>query len=78
MVPLLHSTIKLQDWRSEMDLARKFGIGIVMIIPAFVGSGALWHIFHSFIPVVVWFIIVAFVARGIVTGRLSSMFRGRT
>ncbi len=61
-----------------MDLARKFGIGIVMIIPAFVGSGALWHIFHSFIPVIVWVIIVAFVAGGIITSRLSSRLRART
>ena len=61
-----------------MDLARKFGIGIVMIVPAFVGSGALWNIFHSFIPVVVWVILMAFVAGGIVTSKLSRMFRART
>jgi len=61
-----------------MDFARKFGIGIVMIIPAFVGSGALWHIFHSFIPVIIWVIIMAFVAGGIITSRLSSRLRART
>jgi hypothetical protein len=49
-----------------MELTRKFGIGIVMIIPAFVGSGALWHIFHSFIPVIIWIIVMALVLRGIV------------
>jgi hypothetical protein len=61
-----------------MDLARKFGIGIVMIIPAFVGSGALWQIFHSFIPVIIWVIIMALVVRGILTSKLSSMFRARS
>jgi hypothetical protein len=49
-----------------MELTRKFGIGIVMIIPSFVGSGALWHIFHSFIPVIIWIIVMALVLRGIV------------
>ena len=61
-----------------MELARKFGIGIVMIIPAFVGSGALWHIFHSFIPIIIWVVIMAFVARGILTSKLSGMFRARS
>jgi hypothetical protein len=61
-----------------MELARKFGIGIVMIVPAFVGSGALWQIFHSVIPVITWIIIMALVAGGIVTSKLSSMFRARS
>ena len=39
--------------------ARDLGIGIVMIIPSFVGGGALWHIFHSWLAVIVWTIVMA-------------------
>jgi FtsH-binding integral membrane protein len=39
--------------------ARNMGIGIVMIIPAFIGSGALWEIFESWPAVIVWIIITA-------------------
>ena len=42
-----------------MDLARKIGIGIAMIIPTFVGCGALWALWHSWLAVLVWFIIMA-------------------
>jgi thiosulfate reductase cytochrome b subunit len=58
-----------------MDLPRKIGIGIVMIVPTFVGSGALWHIFHSFIPVIIWVILMGFVTKGIVTGKIASRFQ---
>ncbi|MFO7459726.1 MAG: hypothetical protein R6X07_03815 [Desulfatiglandales bacterium] len=55
-----------------MDLPRMIGIGIVMLVPTFVGSGALWHVFHSFIPVIIWAVLMGFVTRGIVTGRIAS------
>ena len=45
--------------RFEMDIARKIGIGIVMIVPTFVGSGALWDVFHSWFAVIVWVILMA-------------------
>lgn len=54
-----------------MDIYRKIGIGIVMIVPIFVGSGALWDIFNSWIPVLLWFIIMVAVYSGILTGKLS-------
>ncbi len=45
--------------------SRDIGIGIVMIIPSFVGSGAVWHFSHSWILVVLWIIAMAFVYFGI-------------
>jgi len=59
-----------------MDLPRKIGIGIVMLVPTFVGSGALWHIFHSFIPISLWVVLMAFVTAGILTGKIQSRFQG--
>jgi hypothetical protein len=34
-----------------MDIFRKIGIGIVMIVPTFVLSGLVWNLFHSWICV---------------------------
>ncbi|MBW1997363.1 MAG: hypothetical protein JRJ29_05275 [Deltaproteobacteria bacterium] len=59
-----------------MDVPRKIGIGILMLIPAFVGGGALWDIFGgSWIPVVIWVLIMAGVAGGIISEKL---FSGKT
>jgi len=44
-----------------MGIARCLGIGIVMIIPSFVGGGALWELFKSWAAVSVWIIIMAIV-----------------
>ncbi|MBW2027777.1 MAG: hypothetical protein JRH06_14275 [Deltaproteobacteria bacterium] len=55
-----------------MDVPRKIGIGILMLIPTFVGGAALWDIFGgSWIPVAVWVIIMAGVAGGIVNEKIS-------
>jgi len=54
-----------------MDIPRKFGIGIVMIVPTFVGSGALWALFHHPVPVLIWVVIMLGALGGIVTGKLS-------
>ena len=54
-----------------MDLARKIGIGIAMIIPAFVGCGAVWALLHSWLAVLVWFIIMVVLFSRIVSGRAS-------
>ena len=59
-----------------MDIPRKIGIGIVMLVPTFVGSGALWALFHSFIPVIIWAILMGLVTMGIVTGKMLSRFQG--
>jgi len=45
--------------------ARDLGIGIVMIIPAFVGGGALWHFFHSWLAILACIIVMAIVYVGI-------------
>ncbi|MBW2610179.1 MAG: hypothetical protein JRC68_07520 [Deltaproteobacteria bacterium] len=54
-----------------MDIFRKIGIGIVMIIPTFVGGGIVWGIFSSWLAVIAWIIIMAFLYGGILSGRLS-------
>lgn len=41
-----------------MDVPRMIGIGIVMMVPTFVVGGALWDIFHSWLAVLVWVIIM--------------------
>jgi len=41
-----------------MDIYRIIGIGIVLIIPAFVGAGALWDVFHRWEPVFVWVVLI--------------------
>ena len=56
---------------SNMDISRKIGIGIVMIIPTFVGCGVLWEIFHSWIAVIIWIAIMAFVHKNIICNKFS-------
>ncbi len=53
-----------------MDLPRKIGIGIVMIIPTFVGGAALWDIFNNWFAVVVWVVVMAAVSGAIVSRRV--------
>ena len=55
-----------------MDLSRKIGIGVVMVVPTFVGSGAGWGIFSSYIAVFVWVVIMAFLYGGILSGKILS------
>ena len=37
-----------------MDIPRIFGKVIVMIIPGFVGAGAVWDVFQSWIAIGIW------------------------
>ena len=62
----------LQKYNLEviMDIYRKIGTGVVMIVPTFVGGGAVWNIFNSWILVFIWIIIMAAVYSGILTGKL--------
>jgi hypothetical protein len=56
--------------RSElMGIARCLGIGVVMIIPSFVGGGALWELFNSWAAVSVWIIMMA-VVYGIILSKV--------
>jgi hypothetical protein len=56
-----------------MDLPRKLGIGIVMLVPTFVGGGALYAIFHSLIPAFIWVIVMGFVYGAIIGGKLNRL-----
>ena len=53
-----------------MDIPRKIGIGVVMIVPTFVIAGALWDLFNNYIPIGVWVIVMAFLYIQIITGKL--------
>ena len=46
---------------------RDLGIGIVLIIPSFVGGGALWEAFHNWFAVLAWLVIMLFVYGGILS-----------
>ena len=41
-----------------MDMSRKLGIGVVMMVPGFVGSGLAWHLTSSWMLVFVWIAVV--------------------
>ena len=56
-----------------MDIPRKLGVGIVMIVPSFVGGGALWAIFHNWFAVIVWVVIMGFVTSSIVKEKTASI-----
>ncbi len=53
-----------------MDITRKLAILIVMIVPTFVGAGALWDVFGSWIAVLIWVVVMGVVAGNVITGRL--------
>ena len=59
--------------------SRDIGIGIVMLIPSFVGSGAVWHLTHScdsliirWLLVLFWIIAMICVYGGILKRKYSS------
>jgi VIT1/CCC1 family predicted Fe2+/Mn2+ transporter len=54
-----------------MDLPRKIGIAIVMIVPAFVGAGALWAVFHNWIAVILWLLVITGLTGAIIAGKFS-------
>ena len=56
-----------------METARKIGIGIVMMIPSFVGAGFLWDIFESWFAVIVWILIMTGVTGSIIRRIPSSV-----
>ena len=53
-----------------MDSARKLGIGIVMIIPTFVGGGAVWDIFSDWLAIVLWLVLMVLLSGAIISGRM--------
>lgn len=54
-----------------MDLPRKIGIAIVMIVPAFVGAGAIWAVFPNWIAVMIWLLLMIGLTGAMVTGKFS-------
>jgi len=55
-----------------MEVPRKLGIGILMIVPTFVGAGALWDLFHgSWLPVFGWIILMALCSGAIISDKFS-------
>jgi hypothetical protein len=49
-----------------MEISRMLGIGVVMIIPGFVGGGLIWNILGSWFAVFIWVVFMAVVYGGIV------------
>lgn len=64
-----YSSIKTQE--AFFMESRDIGIGIVMIIPSFVGSGLVWHFFHNWIVVFLWLIAMACVYGGVLKKKYS-------
>ena len=52
--------------------SRDIGIGIVMMVPSFVGGGAVWDVTHSWILVFLWIIAMICVYGGILKRKYSS------
>jgi hypothetical protein len=58
-----------------MELPRKLGIGIVMIVPTFVFAGLVYNWFHSYIFVFAIMIMMAVLFGLVFTGKI---FEGRS
>jgi hypothetical protein len=50
-----------------MSISRKIGILIFTAVPAIVGGGILYGVFHSFLPVVVYEVMLISLAGGLVS-----------
>ncbi len=55
-----------------MDIYRKIGVFIVMIVPTFVSSGLVWDLFHSWFCVFVDIAAMIFISFLIVSGKFFS------
>jgi hypothetical protein len=64
--------MKIYDRRPHMNLWRKIGIGIVSMIPAFVLSGLIWDMSHSWLSVVATIVIVGLFSGSVIAGKFSS------
>lgn len=52
-----------------MDLSRRIGIGIVMLVPTYVGAGALWAMFHNWFVIFGWVVVMFAVGGAVISGR---------
>ena len=50
-----------------MDVSRKLGIFVIFGVPAIIGGGIVYAIFHSYIPVFVYEILLIFVVGAFVS-----------
>ena len=55
-----------------MTLWRRIGIGIVSIIPAFVLSGLVWNMSHSWLSVIAVIVMVGLFSGSAIAGKFSS------
>lgn len=58
-----------------MEIPRRLGIAIVMIVPFVVFAGMVWAVFESWIPVIVVVILMALLYRSIIKGKMVSVFK---
>lgn len=52
-----------------MDVPRMFGKAIVMIIPGFVGAGAVWDVFHNWTAIGIWTVVMVIFTCVVVLGK---------
>lgn len=50
-----------------MDISRKLGILVVLGVPVIVGGGIVYGLFGSYIPVVIWEVIVLAFAGAVIS-----------
>jgi zinc transporter ZupT len=53
--------------RQRMDISRKLGILVFCGVPAIIGGGIIYGFFHSYTPVVIYEVLLLFVAGGFVS-----------
>jgi len=47
-----------------MSITRKLGILVFFMVPAIIGGGIIYHIFHGYTPVVVYELVLYLIAGG--------------
>jgi hypothetical protein len=47
-----------------MDMSRKLGILVFCMVPAIIGGGILYGVFHNYTPVVIWETVLLIFAAG--------------
>lgn len=50
-----------------MNVSRKLGIVVFCMVPAIIGGGIIYAIFHSYMPVVIYEILLLFTAGAFVS-----------
>jgi zinc transporter ZupT len=51
----------------EMNVSRKLGIVVFCMVPAIIGGGIIYAIFHSYMPVFIYEILLLFTAGAFVS-----------